>query len=241
MAKSHDRSMPLKRTGTIWSNPPNVRGQIVRRVCEALEEAYGHPRFGNPEEPLDDLVYIVLSNKTSPQTAQRVYEHLRMTYGTWDDVLRAPPRQLRALIAPAGLSTVKSRQIREAFRKIEDDFGSCNLSALRGKNENEVEKYLTSLAGVSEKVAKCIMIYTLGANVLPVDSHVHRVTRRLGWISWKRADQSHDELEALVPPRRRATFHVDCIAHGREICRPTQPRCDRCCINRHCKYFRSHQ
>ena len=227
------------RTGVIWNQHPRARGQIVRRVCEALEREYGRPRLGNPEDPLDDLVYIIVSNATSPQVASKTYLRIKHTFSTWDEVLNSPAPMLQSLLQPAGLSNVKSQQIRAALRKIRNDFGSCDLAPLREKSEVEIQDYLLSLPGVREKVAKCVMMYTMGANVLPVDRHVHRISKRLGWTARKRWDQCHDELEALVPPHRRYAFHVDCVLHGRSVCRRKNPACERCCISRHCEYFRS--
>lgn len=226
----------VRRTGRIWDKPPRVRGQVVRRVCEALERTYGRPRLGNPSAPLDDLIYVIVSNKTSPQIAQRTYTCIKREFATWDDVLLAPVSALHSLLQPAGLATVKSQQIRAALQKIKSDLGSCDLSDLEGKPGGEAQAYLVSLPGVSEKVAKCVLMYTMDAEVLPVDSHVHRIAKRLGWTSRKRADQCHDELEALVPSKRRHAFHVDCILHGRSTCRPRKPGCERCCISRHCAY-----
>lgn len=224
-------------SGAIWSRTPRARGQIVRRVCEALQRRYGAPRLGNPEDPLDDLIYIVISNKTSPKIAQQTYEGLRQRFQTWDEVLACRRSALRRVLEPAGLSTVKSDQIRAALREIRNDFGSCDLVGLAGECEQDTEEYLVSLPGVSEKVAKCVMMFTLGAQVLPVDGHVHRITVRLGWTARKRADQCHGELEALVPEKRRYAFHVDCVMHGRLVCRPKGPVCEGCCINRYCTYF----
>ena len=227
----------MRRTGVIWNKSPRVRAQIVRRVCEVLEKNYGQPRFGNPKDPLDDLVYTIVSNKTSPKTAQRTYARIKREFQTWNVALTSPVSMLQSLLRPAGLATVKSRQIYATLQKINNDFGSCNLSVLDERPESEVHKYLISLPGVSDKVAKCVMMFTMGANVLPVDSHVHRIAQRLGWTSRKRADQCHDELETLVPPKRRYAFHVDCILHGRSVCRPRNPACEQCCINRHCVYY----
>jgi len=229
----------MDKTGVIWEQHPRARGQIVRRVCEAMESEYGLPRLGNPDEPLDDLIYIIISNKTSPEMAQRTYARIKAEFAAWDDALAASQSALQRLLQPAGLGTVKSHQIHAALRKINNDFGSCDLNRLREKPLDEVQEYLVSLPGISEKVAKCVMIFTLGLNVLPVDSHVHRIARRLGWTSRKRADQCHRELEALIPPKRRHAFHVDCIMHGRLVCRPSSPACNHCCINRHCEFFRS--
>ena len=226
-------------TAAVWRKSPRVRAQIVRRVCEALERTHGRQRLGNPEDPLDDLVYTVLSNKTSPEMAARTYARVKRRFGTWSELLASNPSVLRRLLRPAGLSTVKSEHIRAALSKITTDFGSCSLLGLRRLRESEVHQYLVSLPGVSEKVAKCVMMYTMGGSVLPVDAHVHRVATRLGWTARKRPDQSHDELEALIPPRRRYAFHVGCIAHGRAVCRPRRPACDRCCISHHCEHHES--
>ncbi len=218
--------------------PPRIEPRVVRRVCEALEKTYGKPRLGNPREPVDDLIYIILSNKTSPQIARQTFVRLKQRFSTWDDALTSSPSVVRKILRPAGLATVKSRQIRAALKKLRIDFGSCNLDVLRGIPESQAQQYLIALPGVSEKVAKCVMIYTLGFRVLPVDSHVHRVSGRLGWTKRKRADQCHEELEAIVPPEKRYAFHVDCIVHGRKTCRPTSPLCGKCPIRRYCAYFK---
>src|SRR5262249_43991044 len=98
--------------------------------------------------------------------------------------------------------------------------------------------YLAELPGVSDKVAKCVMMYTLGFDVLPVDVHVFRVASRLGWTSRCRADQCHDDLEALVQPKHRYAFHVDCICLGRAVCTPVHPDCPACPIRQYCVYFK---
>ena len=233
--KTYERG--VRRSGLIWSRPSAERSQTVRRVCEVLEESYGRPRLGNPQDPLDDLIYVIVSNRTAPGVAQRTYAALKEGFGTWDDLLASSAAELRSVLEPAGLAAVKSRQIWAALQKIRYDIGSCDLGGLRNLSEGEAQAYLVSLPGVSLKVAKCVMMYTLGAEVLPVDSHVHRVTKRLGWNDRKRADQCHEELESLVPPELRYALHVDCIVHGRAICRPERPACERCCVNRYCAYF----
>lgn len=228
----------VKKTGAIWHKPLALRDLIVEEVCEHLRGAYGAPRLGNPKDPLDDLVYIVVSNKTSAQMARLTYRRLKAKFGSWDEVLATGGKVLRPILKPAGLSRVKAKQLRAAFKKIRKSFGTCDLRALRHQSEKDVHKYLVGLPGVSDKVAKCVMMYTMGATVLPVDAHVHRIATRLGWTARKRADQCHEELESLVPPNLRRVFHVDCVLHGREVCRPERPVCERCCINSYCEYFR---
>lgn len=228
-------------TGLIWRKSPKNRSRIVSRVCKLLKKEYGTPRLGNPRDPIDDLIYIIITNKTSPKTAQRIFSTLKKEFRGWNEILEKHYTKLRVILKPAGLSHIKSQQIRASLQKIKQDFGSLKLMELKQKKPDDIEKYLTSLPGVSEKVAKCVMLYTLDINVLPVDSHVHRVSSRLGWTNSKRADQSHQELEALVPSQRRYAFHVDCILHGRQICRPKNPSCNICVINRDCNYYNTNK
>lgn len=225
-------------SGRVWERPPRARAQIVRRVCETLERAHGTPRLGNPENPLDDLIYIILSNKTTPAVAETTYNGLKRDFPTWDGLRReCTVSQLATRLRRAGLGRVKAEQLLGILRTVAADYGSCTLDPLEHFSEEEAQRYLTSLPGVSEKVAKCVIMYTLDAKVLPVDSHVHRVARRLGWTERKRADQCHGELEALVPAHRRFPLHVDCVVHGRTVCRPFSPRCQACGISRYCDYY----
>jgi endonuclease-3 len=228
----------VKKTGSIWKKKPKVRARIVTRVCEQLEAEYGRPRLGNPVKPLDDLIFILISNRTSPHLAEQTYQLLKNKFPKWENVLESSPATLRAALRPAGLSRKKSQQIRSLLRKVKGDFGKCSLDSLARWQDDQIHDYLTELSGVSDKVAKCVMLYTLSSDVLPVDVHVYRVSKRLGWTARGRAAQAHEELEALIPDRRRFAFHVDCIAHGRSVCR-SKPDCPRCHIRKDCEYFKT--
>lgn len=216
--------------------PLRRRSLIVSAVCGLLLKEYGSPRLGNPLDPLDDLVYITVSNRTDRRSAQTAFRSLKLEFPDWLDALQSPPRRMRSLIEPAGLAGIKSAHLRKAFSKIQRDLGDLTLDPLRRMSTSEAHEYLTTLPGVSDKVAKCVLMYTLDRQVLPVDVHVHRIAQRLGWTLKRRADQCHDELERLVPPENRFAFHVDCIVHGREYCRPRLPRCDTCCIGKYCHW-----
>lgn len=228
-----------KKTGAIWAKEPEARAQTVEQVCHLLEADYGRPRLGNPDDPVDDLIYIILSNKTPPLTARRVFELLKEKHPQWDTLLAAHEGEVVSILRPAGLSRVKSQQIRAALTQVRGDFDSISLNSLLRRSQTEQLEYLQSLPGVSGKVARCVMLYTMGSRVLPVDSHVHRIATRLGWTARKRPDQSHEELEALVPAKNRYAFHVACILHGRSVCRPQNPVCESCSVATHCDYYRT--
>lgn len=231
----------FRASGSVWKLRPAHRSRLVTGACRALQAKYGQPRLGNPKNSVDDLVYIIVSNKTAWGTAQRTFRRLKRSYVTWDSLAASKPARLRSILKPAGLSRIKASQLQRTLRKIKADFGSCDLRRLKQRDPEAAYQYLTSLPGVSDKVAKCVMMYTMGAKVLPVDVHVHRIATRLGWTARKRADQCHPELESLVPPNLRHGFHVGCVLHGRLVCRPEKPLCENCCLKRYCEYFKKRQ
>ena len=212
------------------------REREVRAVCQSLRALHGVSRLGNPKDPLDDLIYVLLSNKTRLSTSKIIYDRLRKSFPRWDQLLTRPFQAVERILRPGGLSRKKTIQLRGAIRRIVRDWGACTLSGLASWSTVKAESYLTSLPGVSTKVAKCVLMYALKRRVLPVDSHVHRIARRLGWCSTSRADASHQRLEAVVPPHLRFGFHVACIVHGRTICTVKVPRCEKCSLRRFCDY-----
>ena len=237
MRQHHNGKLRDGPQAPIWLKTQRARTKLVASVCEGLKESFGKPRLGNPRDPVDDLIFLTLSNRTQIETARSVFKSLKAA-GSWDSVSRLPVRVLERKIQIAGLAKRRSRQIKRALRRIAMDFGSCKLDALRGWKEARAHQYLAALPGVSDKVAKCVMMYTLGFRVLPVDIHVFRVSSRLGWTSRCRADQCHDDLESLVPPESRYAYHVGCICLGRTVCTPAQPKCAACPIRAFCVYFK---
>jgi endonuclease III len=207
--------------------------RLVVRACDALVEEYGLPRHGNPRDPLGDLIYILLSNRSTAALADQVYKQLRKRYPRWERLLQDDISEVRDILRRLGLHNLRARQLRAILRSVQARFGACSLDALRELPSQEAQAYLESLPGVSTKVAKCVQMYTLRARVLPVDVHVFRVSRRLGLISKTRPALSHDALETVVPPRLRYRYHVTCVALGRDVCRAT-PNCGACCLRRMC-------
>lgn len=194
-----------------------------------LHRTFGSPRHGNPEDPLEDLVFVLLSQMTTWQSSGRAYERLRRAAPTWRQVVELGEPGLAAVLGEAGLSKQKARRLLGILTRIYEDFGDFDLRALRHIPAREVERYLVSLPGVGLKTAKCVQMYALGTAVLPVDTHVHRVALRLGLLPGSSSPStSHAALESVVPQRERYSFHVNAIALGREVCRPLRPRCPVC-------------
>jgi len=226
----------MRRTGGIWKRSPRSRGQVVRHVCENLDGEYGRPRHGNPKDPLDDLVYVLLSNQTPPERARSIYRQLKDRFSSWRGLLGADQEDVYELIKPAGFGRRRTSQLRSIFKTLREDFGEVEADELWRWPDERLLDYLTSLRGVSGKVARCVMMYASGREVLPVDVHVHRVAVRLGWTSRSRPEQCHEELEVLLPRHRYYAFHVDCISHGRTLCTSSEPSCRSCPVRRYCSY-----
>lgn len=211
----------------------------VRQICETLERTYRNPRHGNKSNPLDELVYIILSNRTRDETFRGTFNKLKRRYPSWDRLAVKDLPRLKAILKPAGLGRLKARQIVTILRQIRQAFGRATLAPLKRMPDREAENLLTSLPGVAAKVAKCVLMYSLGRKVLPVDVHVHRVASRLGFPTKKRPDTSQDLIEQAILPQYRYGFHVNAVAHGRTTCLPRSPRCDICCISAWCEYYRN--
>jgi len=229
----------IVKTGRIWNRSSRDRARAVSAVCDTLANSYQSTRLGNPRDPLADLIYITVSNRTTPDQAAGTYKALRSAVRKWDDLLTLPRSVIQKTLRPAGLSGIKTAFIIGIARSLRTRFGRVTLRPLSRMTDAQRLDFLTSLPGVSDKVARCVMMYCFGSAVLPVDVHVHRLARRLGWTARKRADQSHDELESLVPNEKRMRFHVDAILHGRAVCASSNPRCNACILRPYCHYGRA--
>lgn len=211
----------------------------LERICSALEMRYGNPRHGNKRNPLDELVFILLSTRTREATYRATYRALRASYPSWEGVSRSSTSRISTILAPGGLSRLKARQIVAIVRHLKRQFGHATLAPLHRMEDEDAEAFLISLPGVAKKVAKCVLMYALDRKVLPVDAHVHRVAGRLGLRVKRRPDTSQDLIEAAIPANLRYGFHVNAIALGRDLCLPDNPRCSNCPVQKLCHFGRS--
>jgi len=216
-----------------------IRARTVGRALDSLEGVFGRPRLGRRLPPLDELILTILSQNTSDTNRDRAYASLRGRFRTWDEALRADPADLEAAIRIGGLARIKSRVIRDVLARIRAEQGSLSLDVLRAMPADDARRYLRSFKGVGEKTACCVLLFSCGHAAFPVDTHIHRVARRLGWIpSAATPERAHAALAALVPPDRYLTAHVNLITLGRRVCRARAPSCPACPLRRACAYAR---
>lgn len=192
----------------------------LKAVCEVLDEFYGSPNLENKQDPLDELMFIILSQKTGERSFTNTYDLLRKKYKTWNDVMLASDKQVEKIIRPGGLSKTKARQIRRVLNEIFERNRALSLDNLKSCSDQEAERFLTSLYGVGIKTAKCVLLYSLNRQVLPVDVHTYRLALELELVesSYMRNEKGklHDKLEKIIPPKLRYKFHVNAVVHGRE-------------------------
>ena len=209
--------------------PPGVLRRRARTVLNRLRKRYGELVPPRRTDPLEELILTVLSQHTSDVNAERAFEALRAAFPSWEDVVRAPTRAVADAIRSGGLADTKAPRIQEILREVEERRGAFDLSYLAELSDEDARAELVSLPGVGPKTAAVVLSFALGRDAMPVDTHVHRVTRRLGLVppttSAERADRI---LHELVPEGLRTPLHVALIRLGREICKAPTPRCGIC-------------
>lgn len=212
-----------------------TRQQHALKVSRILEPNYPVCRLGNKLNPWDEYLYIVLSLRTHEHGLHRAYKGFKKAFPAWRDASRASVSKIAAAISSAGLADQRAKRIHSAISLIKRKLGETSLRRLRRMPQEEVEHFLLSLAGIGLKSARCIMMYSLGFSVLPVDIHVARISRRVGLTTHANSNALHADLARIVPPQHRYAFHVCCVQHGRTVCRGHKPRCDECCLSRLCR------
>ena len=196
------------------------------------------PFVPKPRLPIiDEVVATVLSQHTSDRNSERAFVRLKAAFPAWEQVLDAPVELVADSIRCGGIADQKARRIQQILAAIEEREGRIDLDRLNDLDDTAVEEYLTSLPGVGPKTAACVLVFSMGRAAFPVDTHVHRIAARLGWIAPNTtAEKAHRILTPLIPPDIRYDLHVALIAHGRTVCRARQPRCDACVLNDVCAY-----
>jgi endonuclease-3 len=190
--------------------------------------------------PLDELIATVLSQHTSDHNSHRAFAELAGRFPTWDRVLAAPTSQVADAIRSGGIADLKAARIQRILGAVREREGRLDLARLATLPDAEIDAYLRSLPGVGPKTAACVLAFALGRPAFPVDTHVHRVVARLGWIEprWT-AEQTSVDLAPRIPPDLRLSLHLALITHGRTVCIAGRPRCERCVLRDLCTYGRS--
>ena len=211
-----------------FPSPLTLRPKALE-VHRRLLEHYGEPKWRKPLPPLDELISTILSQNTNDTNRDRAFEALKARFGTWEAVRDAPTEAVIETIRPAGLANQKGPRIQQVLRQITEERGELSLDFLADWPLEKARAWLTRFKGVGPKTAAIVLLFSLGKPAFPVDTHVYRVTGRLGLRPPKmNAEQAHAFLEQVFPPETYYAAHLNLIRLGREICTARKPRCAAC-------------
>lgn len=200
-----------------------------QEIMEILDTEYGPRQWSPRSDPLDELVQTVLAQHTSDLNAARSFGQMMARFGSWEAMEEAGVDELEESIRGGGLAKQKAPRIKAILQRLKEEKRGFDLSFLAEMSTQEALAWLTSITGVGPKTARCVLLFSLGKPVIPVDTHVRRVARRLGLIGPKTsAEDAHAILEGMVPPEEAYRFHMHLIEHGRRICKAPRPRCSVC-------------
>ena len=209
----------------------------IDEVIALLREQHGAPPRLPQRDPLSELIAALLSQNTSDVNSGRAFENLVSTFGTWEEVAEVDVDRISEAISAGGLNRVKAPRIKAILERIKSEKGSLDLGFLKELSLSEARGWLESLPGVGPKTAACVLLFSLGRPALPVDTHVYRVSQRLGLIDSKVSpDNAHRILGKMVPPDSIYEFHINMVRHGRKVCRSQSPLCGGCLLNKGCAY-----
>lgn len=217
----------------------NSAQELARAVHRRLLRAYGQPRWRRRLPPLDELVSTILSQNTNDRNRDRAFEALRRRFPTWEEVRDAPPQAVIRTIRSAGLANQKGPRIQRLLKGITRERGSLDLRFLRRLPAPQAETWLRQFQGVGPKTAAIVLLFSLQHPAFPVDTHIYRVTGRLGLRPAKMTvEAAHRHLASVFPPSAYYAAHLNLIRHGREVCQARRPRCERCVLRDLCRYYR---
>lgn len=215
--------------------------QKVINISEILERHFGNPKWQGRGNPLSSLIKTVLSQSTNDRNRDVAYEALRKRFPDWEAVMNASPPEIAAAIRPAGLSNQKSVRIKNILQWIHEHYGSLDLNFICDLDPEVITKTFMQLPGIGIKTISVVLMFACGVDVFPVDTHVHRICRRIGLVPEKTsAEKTHWLMQPLVPKGKSFSLHMNFLKLGRTICLARKPGCEECPILNQCHFGRVH-
>jgi len=216
-------------------NEKNSRS--IKILSNLLDKEYGKNRLKPSLDPLSELIRTILSQNTSDHNSQRAFQNLKNSFKSWEELKDAPLKKIVQSIKIGGLEKIKAERIKKILNQIYKQRGRVSLSFLKRWDTERVKEYLSGFKGVGEKTVACVLLFSLGRPVMPVDTHILRVTQRLGLIPLKTdSKKAHLFLQDMISPGLVYSFHLNLIEHGRKICRARIPLCGDCFLFKGCEF-----
>lgn len=207
----------------------------IKSIIDLLTSEYGERRWQPDHNPVATQIQTILSQHTSDVNSARTFRSLLSAFPNWEAIAEADVAEIATSIRGGGLGEVKAKRIKQALNEIRRKQGRIELDFLNQLPLDEARAWLKQLPGVGTKTANCVLLFSLGKPALPVDTHIFRVSKRLGLIDPKASvEQAHRILERLIPDEDVYRFHVLMIEHGRKVCKAMRPRCPECVLEKLC-------
>lgn len=228
----------MRRLKKPWQGRKDLRAK-VSKITLSLEKQYGIPRREGLGDPLDILIETILSQNTNDQNRDKAYQRLKIRFPHWEDVLETRIKSIVSAIRPGGLAEQKARRILEILRWIKEREGRLSLSFLTKMDSEEIKKTIGALKGIGPKTLHCLLLFGLGREAFPVDTHILRIGKRVGFIPEPtNAEKAHEWMAPLIPKKKSLSLHLHLIRFGRSVCKAKSPSCNICFLNKECSQFR---
>ncbi len=209
--------------------------KIVAMVTGRLESAFGIPTWKGKGKPLGSLILTVLSQSTNDRNRDVAYARLKEQFPDWQSVMNASSEEIADAIRPAGLANQKSVRIKNILQWIFENYGTFDLEFLCDMDPDQVTETFLKLKGIGIKTISVVLMFACGVDVFPVDTHVHRICRRLELVGEKAtAEKTHYLMQTLVPEGKSYSLHNNFLHLGRTICKAQRPKCSQCPLNDLC-------
>lgn len=224
----------MRRLKTPWQGCKGLKAK-VSKITFLLEKKYGIPQREPPRNPVDILIETILSQNTSDTNRNRAYRNLRGRFPRWEDVLKAKRRSVVSAIRAGGLAEQKARCIHSILRWIKKREGRISLAFLKRMSYKEIEETIGSLKGIGPKTLHCLLLFGLGREAFPIDTHILRLGKRLGFFSERMgAERAHTWIVPFLPNGRSLSLHLNLIRFGRSVCKARRPCCSICFLKNAC-------
>lgn len=210
--------------------------KIEEIICILQKEFPGQKPAPRKAEPLDILIATLLSQNTTDKTSYIAFRNIKDEIGDWEEVLKAPPAKLKKAIRVCGLANQKAAAIKGLLRGLREKRGKLSLDYMKKMTDEEIFGELLMFNGIGVKTIACMLAFSLGRDVFPVDTHVHRVCNRLGLAKAATPLKTFEQMKHIVPEGKKFLFHTLLIKFGRKICRSAAPLCGKCPLYDHCEF-----
>jgi endonuclease-3 len=209
----------------------------IKKIVLSLERRYGLSERRRRVDPLDILIETILSQNTNDRNRDRAYQRLKIRFPHWEDVLEAKTGKIIQAIRPGGLAEQKAGRIHDLLRWIQRREGKLSLTFLRKLDSDEIKGTLGNLKGIGPKTVNCLLLFGLGRDAFPVDTHILRIGKRLGFIPKElSAEKAHPWMASLVPKGKSLSLHLNLIRFGRTICKAKKTQCNICFLQKECSH-----